>query len=39
MNFKIVLWGTNQKEHHTGILHTHVYNFGVTEIELLCMLI
>jgi hypothetical protein len=36
---QIVLWSVNQKEHYTGILHTHVANVGVTEMELLCMFI
>jgi hypothetical protein len=34
---KINLWGLNQKEHHTGVMHTHIYNIGVTEAELLVM--
>lgn len=37
LGLQINLWGLNQKEHHTGVMHTHIYNIGVTEAELLVM--
>ncbi|CAD8205485.1 unnamed protein product [Paramecium octaurelia] len=34
---QIGLWAINQKEYYTGVLHTHLANFGVTELELVAI--
>ena len=36
---QVAFWTSNWIQYHTGVLQTNVGNFGVTECELICMLI
>lgn len=36
---QITFWTSNWIEYHTGVLQTSVGNFGVTESEIICILI
>lgn len=37
LNVQLCEWAINQKEHITGILNTNLGNFGVTELEFICV--